>query len=101
MIRKWTSNGETYVLEGILKAGKEYQLVEVEAPDEYQQLDDSIQIKVREDGELQKIVIENKKENIVPTKTGDDSQSTIYMILMGLSGLGIILLSFFQKRESL
>lgn len=99
IIKEWTSDNQAYVLEGILKAGETYTLVEIEAPKGYRLLNEEVQFTVRLDGQLQTLVVENEKEKSTVTKTGDSSQQIFYMTLMGLSSLGVVMIRYYHKKD--
>ncbi len=61
VIHKFTSKSKPEEILGKLKAGKEYKIREIKAPEGYKKLDKDIDFTVNTDGKLQEIKIANEK----------------------------------------
>lgn len=114
VIHKFTSKSKPEEILGKLKAGKEYKIREIKAPDGYKKLDKDIDFTVNTDGKLQEIKIANEKIKEDPkeepkedpkeehkngfAKTGIP-RNFIFSILVFISAiLGTII--FYKKRKN-
>ena len=109
VIHKFTSKSKPEEILGKLKAGKEYKIREIKAPEGYKKLDKDIDFTVNTDGKLQEIKIANEKLKEEPedkpkedpkeehkngfAKTGIPRNS-IFSILILVSGVLVSIISY-------
>jgi LPXTG-motif cell wall-anchored protein len=83
----------------------DYEIKELSAPEGYKLTDKTFTAKIRENGEIITIDADNEKipdepKNPGNPKTGDTSNTTLWLVLMGASVAGLIVTTRRRKRTS-
>lgn len=97
VVDEWVSGKEPHMIQN-LYCGKSYTLKETIAPDGYK-IAQSINFKVEESGEIQKVVM---YDELLPTsggKTGDDNNIYATSLITLLSGLSILAFGLYMYRK--
>lgn len=96
VIEQWTSEKEPHRIEG-LEVGKIYILHEDLAPAGYEVASD-VEFTIADTGEVQKVVMKDQPKATV-VKTGDDSQTGLYLAVMAMAGIATLVISRKSKKK--
>ena len=96
VIEQWTSEKEPHRIEG-LEVGKIYILHEDLAPVGYEVASD-VEFTIADTGEVQKVVMKDQPKATV-VKTGDDSQTGLYLAVMAMAGIAILVILRKSKKK--
>lgn len=96
VIEQWTSKKEPHRIEG-LEVGKIYILHEDLAPAGYEVASD-VEFTIADTGEVQKVVMKDQPKATV-VKTGDDSQTGLYLAVMAMAGITIFITTKLKKKD--
>ncbi|MBS6114226.1 SpaA isopeptide-forming pilin-related protein [Thomasclavelia spiroformis] len=96
IIETWTSKKEPHRIEG-LEVGKTYILHEDLAPAGYEVASD-VEFTIADTGEVQKVVMKDQPKATV-VKTGDNSQTGLYLAVMAMAGIAVLVISRKSKKK--
>lgn len=96
VIEQWTSEKEPHRIEG-LEVGKIYILHEDLAPAGYEVASD-VEFTIADTGEVQKVVMKDQPKATV-VKTGDDSQTGLYLAVMAMAGIATLVILRKSKKK--
>ncbi len=96
VIEQWTSEKEPHRIEG-LEVGKIYILHEDLAPVGYEVASD-VEFTIADTGEVQKVVMKDQPKATV-VKTGDDSQTGLYLAVMAMAGIATLVILRKSKKK--
>ena len=96
VIEQWTSEKEPHRIEG-LEVGKIYILHEDLAPAGYEVAND-VEFTIADTGEVQKVIMKDQPKTTV-VKTGDDSQTGLYLVVMAMAGIAVLVISRKSKKK--
>src|SRR5699024_8135976 len=96
VIEQWTSEKEPHRIEG-LEVGKIYILHEDLAPEGYE-VDSDVEFTSAETGEVEKVVMKDQPKATV-VKTGDDSQTGLYLAVMAMAGIATLVILRKSKKK--
>ena len=96
VIEQWTSEKEPHRIEG-LEVGKIYILHEDLAPVGYEVASD-VEFTIADTGEVQKVVMKDQPKTTV-VKTGDNSQTGLYLVVMAMAGIAVLVISRKSKKD--
>ena len=96
VIEQWTSEKEPHRIEG-LEVGKIYILHEDLAPVGYEVASD-VEFTIADTGEVQKVVMKDQPKTTV-VKTGDDSQTGLYLAVMATAGIATLVILRKSKKK--
>lgn len=96
IVEQWTSKKEPHRIEG-LEVGKTYILHEDLAPVGYE-VTSNVEFTIADTGEVQKVVMKDQPKTTV-VKTGDDSQTGLYLAVMAMAGITVLVISKKSKKK--
>ena len=96
VVESWTSKKEPHRIEG-LEVGKVYILHEDLAPAGYEVASD-VEFTIADTGEVQKVVMKDQPKTTV-VKTGDNSQTGLYLAVMAMAGIAVLVISRKSKKD--
>lgn len=96
VIEQWTSEKDPHRIEG-LEVGKIYILHEDLAPVGYEVASD-VEFTIADTGEVQKVVMKDQPKATV-VKTGDDSQTGLYLAVMAMAGIATLVILRKSKKK--
>ena len=96
VIEQWISKKEPHRIEG-LEVGKIYILHEDLAPVGYEVASD-VEFTIADTGEVQKVVMKDQPKTTV-VKTGDDSQTGLYLAVMAMAGIATLVILRKSKKK--
>lgn len=96
IIETWTSKKEPHRIEG-LEVGKTYILHENLAPAGYEVAND-VEFTIADTGEVQKVIMKDQPKTTV-VKTGDNSQTGLYLAVMAMVGIAVLVISRKSKKK--
>ena len=96
VVESWTSKKEPHRIEG-LEVGKVYILHEDLAPAGYEVASD-VEFTIADTGEVQKVVMKDQPKTTV-VKTGDNSQTGLYLAVMAMAGIAVLVISRKSKKK--
>lgn len=96
VVESWTSKKEPHRIEG-LEVGKVYILHEDLAPAGYEVASD-VEFTITDTGEVQKVVMKDQPKTTV-VKTGDNSQTGLYLAVMAMAGIAVLVISRKSKKK--
>lgn len=96
VIEQWTSEKEPHRIEG-LEVGKTYNLHEDLAPAGYEVASD-VEFTIKDTGEVQKVIMKDQPKTTV-VKTGDNSQTGLYLAVMAMAGIAIFITAKLKKKD--
>lgn len=96
IVEQWTSKKEPHRIER-LEVGKTYILHEDLAPVGYEVTSD-VEFTIADTGEVQKVVMKDQPKTTV-VKTGDDSQTGLYLAVMAMTGITVLVISKKSKKK--
>ena len=96
VIEQWTSEKEPHRIEG-LEVGKIYILHEDLAPVGYEVASD-VEFTIADTGEIQKVIMKDQPKTTV-VKTGDDSQTGLYLVVMAMAGIATLVILRKSKKD--
>ena len=96
IIETWTSKKEPHRIEG-LEVGKTYILHEDLAPAGYEVASD-VEFTIADTGEVQKVIMKDQPKTTV-VKTGDNSQTGLYLVVMAMAGIAVLVISRKSKKK--
>ena len=96
VIEQWTSEKEPHRIEG-LEVGKIYILHEDLAPVGYEVASD-VEFTIADTGEVQKVVMKDQPKATI-VKTGDDSQTGLYLAVMAMAGIATLVILRKSKKK--
>ena len=96
VVESWTSGKTPHRIEG-LEVGKTYNLHEDLAPVGYEVASD-VEFTIADTGEVQKVVMKDQPKTTV-VKTGDDSQTGLYLAVMAMAGIAIFITAKLKKKD--
>lgn len=96
IIETWTSEKEPHRIEG-LEVGKIYILHENLAPVGYEVASD-VEFTIADTGEVQKVAMKDQPKATV-VKTGDDSQTGLYLAVMAMAGIATLVILRKSKKK--
>lgn len=96
VVESWTSKKEPHRIEG-LEVGKVYILHEDLAPAGYEVASD-VEFTIADTGEVQKVVMKDQPKTTV-VKTGDNSQTGLYLAVMAMAGIAIFITAKLKKKD--
>lgn len=97
VIETWTSNKTPHRIEG-LEVGKTYILHEDLAPLGYE-LSNDIEFTISDTAEVQKVVMKDEHKKVI-VKTGDSSQTGLYVAMISAAGLGLAAALRLRKKKA-
>ncbi len=100
VVKEFTTNGKTLKLIGELVVGETYTFHEVEAPEGYELAED-VEITIKDTGNVQKIKVKDKKEEIEITDSPQTGYSTILILLLITFFISMAGFLITRKREKL
>ncbi len=96
-VHTWESVKEPHVITG-LSVGKTYILKEISAPAYYEKADD-IEFTVKEDIEVQQLVMKDKRTQITSVQTGDETKLMPFIAIMLGAGIAAFVLYRKSKKQ--
>ena len=96
IIETWISKKEPHRIEG-LEVGKTYILHEDLAPAGYEIAND-VEFTIADTGEVQKVIMKDQPKTTV-VKTGDNSQTGLYLVVMTMAGIAVLVISRKSKKK--
>lgn len=96
IVESWTSKKEPHRIEG-LEVGKVYILHENLAPAGYEVASD-VEFTIADTGEIQKVIMKDQPKTTV-VKTGDDSQTGLYLVVMAMAGIATLVILRKSKKD--
>lgn len=96
IVEQWTSKKEPHRIER-LEVGKTYILHEDLAPVGYEVTSD-VEFTIADTGEVQKVVMKDQPKTTV-VKTGDDSQTGLYLAVMAMAGIATLVILRKSKKK--
>ena len=96
VVESWTSGKTPHRIEG-LEVGKTYNLHEDLAPAGYVVASD-VEFTIKDTGEVQKVVMKDQPKTTV-VKTGDNSQTGLYLAVMAMAGIAIFITAKLKKKD--
>ena len=96
IIETWTSKKEPHRIEG-LEVRKTYILHEDLAPAGYEVASD-VEFTIADTGEVQKVIMKDQPKTTV-VKTGDNSQTGLYLAVMTMAGIAIFITAKLKKKD--
>ena len=96
VVESWTSGKTPHRIEG-LEVGKTYNLHEDLAPAGYEVASD-VEFTIKDTGEVQKVIMKDQPKTTV-VKTGDNSQTGLYLAVMAMAGIAIFITAKLKKKD--
>lgn len=96
VVESWTSGKTPHRIEG-LKVGKTYNLHENLAPAGYEVASD-VEFTIADTGKVQKVIMKDQPKTTV-VKTGDNSQTGLYLAVMAMAGIAIFITAKLKKKD--
>ena len=96
VVESWTSGKTPHRIEG-LEVGKTYNLHEDLAPVGYEVASD-VEFTIADTGKVQKVIMKDQPKTTV-VKTGDNSQTGLYLAVMAMAGIAIFITAKLKKKD--
>lgn len=96
VVESWTSGKTPHRIEG-LEVGKTYNLHEDLAPVGYEVASD-VEFTIADTGKVQKVIMKDQPKTTV-VKTGDNSQTGLYLAVMTMAGIAIFITAKLKKKD--